>query len=43
MEQFVRSFRASALDRFGVQHHAALRALLVSVETTRRRPDFIGD
>lgn len=46
-EQFVRSFRASVLDRFGVQHHAALRALLISLDevldTARRRPDFIGD
>lgn len=46
-EQFVRSFRSSVLDRFGVQHHVALRALLVSLdevlETARRRPDFIDD
>lgn len=46
-EQFVRSFRASVLNQFGVQHHMALRALLVSLdevlETARRRPDFIDD
>ena len=46
-EQFVRSFRSSVLSRFGVQHHMALRALLVSLdevlETARRRPDFIDE
>lgn len=46
-EMYVSAFRESVLGRFGVQHHAALRALLASLDEAldagRRRPELIED
>ena len=44
-DMYVSAFRESVLGRFGVQHHVALRALLVSLDEVldegRRRPELI--